>query len=166
MNENQFVKIWLIILLIFIIFFTPFNLNAEDVDLLKELEQTTNDYEKLLNDYEKLLNDYENLNNKYEELLIKYNNTKKTFELAKEQINNDNIEITQIRNDLERMTKLVDPKYFTVFILGGLLNTYQSVDLGFEVDIPHFPISFYLSGGYVFNQYNNFSFKAGLGFQF
>jgi peptidoglycan hydrolase CwlO-like protein len=166
MNDKQFVIIWLIVFIIFLILFTPFDLNADEVDLLNELEQVTNDYEDLLNEHEKLLNDYEDLNNKYEELLIKYNNTKKTFELAKEQINNDNIEITQIRNDLERMTKLVDPKYFTVFILGGVLSSYQSVDLGFEVDVPHFPISFYLSGGYVFNQYNNFSFKAGLGFQF
>ncbi len=128
----------------------------------------TFDYEKeytiLSGEYDTLLADYSILNNKYDALNNTYSKEISMHELSKEQIKFDQIEITMLRDDITDLIKLVDPEYFTLFIIGGYQGINPLGELAISASIPKLPFAVY--GGIEYIYLTGMNMKLGIGVKF
>lgn len=145
-----------ILLFIFMLFFPIFSF-SQTFNYEKE-------YKTLSADYDSLLKDYETLNNKYNDLNSTYNKEIKMHELSKEQIKYDQTEITMLRDDLTNLTKLIDPRYFTLFIIGGYQGINPLGELAISASIPKLPFSVYAGTEYIYP--DGINMKLGIGVKF
>ena len=147
---KRIVKIVLVLLLISIPIFAEINYETE--------------YNLLMIDYEETINDYEQAVDDLRDLNVIYKSEVYMHTLSKEQIETDQLEITMLRDDLEVLLKLVDPRYFTVFLMGGQDTTFFTGELAFSADVPKLPISAIISAQYTTD--NSFNVKLGIGIKF
>jgi hypothetical protein len=159
---KEFRKLLLIIALM--IAFTVRGIQAQEtINYETEYKELLVEYEVLLDDYDELLGDYEVSIEDYEELVTIYGGEIDHHELSKEQIELDQIEINMLRGSLTEIS-MVDPRYFTVFLSGGLVDNKQLADVGISVQIPRVPFSVSASGMYLVD--TGFGFKVGVGIRF
>jgi len=132
--------------------------------LLAEYEDTVNTLEDTKNNYADLLISYDTLTSDYENLFDLYTKKQVVLEKSAEQLSADDALTKQMEDTITTLTKLVDPKYFTFFIQGGMVGGHGTGDIGLIIDIPRIPISFITSANYTFDV--GFGAKVGLGVQF
>ena len=144
------------ILFISLLFF-PIVTQAQDINYETE-------YQELLIDYEDLLDDYEEVINKLDGLNSTYNNEIDMHELSEEQIIMDQREIDMLRDDNENLIKLINPKYFTLYIIGGYQGVYPLGELAISASVPQLPFAVYAGVEYIYIQGVNM--KLGIGVKF
>jgi hypothetical protein len=155
----------LLLVIALMIAFTVRSIQAQEtINYETEYKELLVEYEDLLDDYDELLGDYEVSIEDYEELVVIYGGEIDHHELSKEQIELDQIEINMLRGSLTEMINMVDPRYFTVFLSGGLVDNKQLADVGISVQIPRVPFSVSASGMYLVD--TGFGFKVGVGIRF
>ncbi len=147
---KKIVKIVLILLLISIPVFA-------DIDYEAEYNSLLDDYETLLNDYDQCVDDLKDANNNYK-------NEIGMHLISKDQIERDQREIKMLREDLEDLLVLIDPRYFTIYLMGGQAPENFTGELAFSIDVPKVPISAIVSAQYTINE--DFVVKLGIGIKF
>ena len=152
------------ILSLILISFLSFQSFSQDASYETDYNLLLFEYEALLDDYEDLLDEYETSINDHEKLNIIYESEVEFHEISKEQIELDQTEIKMLREHLETVMKLADPRYFTAFITGGMVSDKQAFDVGLSAQIPRLPFSVIGSVGYVIDR--GFSFSIGAGVKF
>lgn len=122
------------------------------------------DYESLLTEYDSLLDSYEAVINELEELNRTYEKEIDMHQLSKETIEMDQTEITMLREDIEDLIYLVDPRYFTLYVIGGYQGIYPLGGLAITASLPKIPLSVLAGAEYISTQ--GFNFKFGIGVRF
>ena len=143
-----------------ILLFCSFFLHSQETDY----DILLADYEKLMDEYDILLDEYESSLDDYENLIGIYENEIEFHNISKERIELDQTEISMLRDHLETVMKLADPRYFTAYAAGGMVGEKQAFDIGLTAQIPRIPFSVITSVGYVIDY--GFSFKIGAGVKF
>lgn len=132
-------------------------LRAQDINYETEYNVLLIDYEELLDDYEDVINELSGLNKTYESEIDMH-------ELSKEQILMDQREIDMLRDDNEGLVKLIDPKYFTLYIIGGYQGESPLVELAIAASVPKVPFAVLAGVEYIHLQGVNM--KLGIGVKF
>ena len=147
------------------------SLFAEDIDwqkeyieLMAEHEDTVEQLESVGEEYSDLLKSYDTLSSDYQDLFDLYTKKQVVINKSEEQLTADQELSKQQEDTINTLLKLVDPKYFTVFLQAGMIGPHGTVDLGLVADIPRIPISVIASGNYTMDV--GFGAKIGLGVQF
>jgi hypothetical protein len=140
------------------------NWKDEYTKLLAEYELTVNSLEETRNDYSKLLISYDTLIEDYDNLFDLYTKKQLVLDKTAEQLTADEALAKQMEDTISTLTKLVDPKYFTLFVQGGMVGKSGTGDIGIIIDIPRIPISLITSANYTLDV--GFGAKIGLGVQF
>jgi len=122
------------------------------------------EYETLLTDYETLLDDYEDLIEEYDFLKGTYEGEIYEHELSKDQIVSDQREIGMLRDDVEDLLYYINPKYFTVFLIGGYFEDKLLGEIALSADIPQVPFSVYAGVEYIYTIGVNFKLGVGVNF--
>ncbi len=143
-------------IIIAFIFLTSFGY-SQDFDYEKEYTILSADYDTLLADHIELTNKYEILNNTYEKEIDMH-------QLSKEQIIMDQVEIKMLRNDLTDLLKLVDPKYFTLYIIGGYQGIQPLGELAISASVPKLPFAVLAGVEYIY--LTGVNMKLGIGVKF
>ncbi len=138
------------------IFLTSFSYSQE-FDYEKEYTILSVDYDMLLADHIELTNKYEILNNTYEKEIDMH-------QLSKEQIIMDQVEIKMLRDDLTDLFKLVDPKYFTLYIIGGYQGIQPLGELAISASVPKLPFAVLAGVEYIY--LTGVNMKLGIGVKF
>lgn len=164
MNKKILTLIVLVIVFVSPIFSQETDWKAEYIELLAQHEMIVDTLEDVTDDYEELVISYDTLVGDYENLFELYTKKQVVLDKTKEQMTEDQLLFKQMEDSITTLTKLVDPKYFTAFVMGGLTGGKETVDLGVVVDVPRIPISLITSANYTFEV--GFGAKIGLGVQF
>ena len=157
-KSAKFLAVLFLALIFFAVVIADFA-HAEDTqaDWKAKYEELLDDYDSLLDDYEELINDARTHNDKMR--LVN-----EDLDLAEEQIENDQSEVEMLRDRIDVLTYYVDPKYFTVFLMGGYEGENVTGEIAFAVDVPKLPISGICAAEYTINE--DFNIKLGVGIQF
>jgi len=147
-------KFLIIIFFFFIITSLSF---SQEFDYEKEYTILSADYDSLLNDYQQLIEDNKKLNNIYEKEIDKH-------QLSKEQIIMDQTEIKMLRDNITDLLKLVDPKYFTLFIVGGYQGMNPLGELSISASVPKIPFAVLAGVEYIY--FTGVNMKLGIGVKF
>lgn len=150
---RKLTKLFIILAFIFV---TSFSF-SQNFDYETEYTTLSSDYDDLLVAYEKQTNELATLNKTYEKEIDMH-------QLSKEQILFDQIEIEMLRDDLSDLLKLVDPKYFTLYVIGGYQGINPLGELAIAASVPKLP--FAVLAGVEYIHLVGVNMKLGIGVKF
>jgi len=158
-------KVCKTLFLALVLIFASTGIYAQDTDTETVSETYFEvEYELLLDDYEELLGDYKAIILKLKELNYTYEKEIDEHEKAKEQIKIDQLEISGLRDNLEDLIYVTDPRYFSAYVIGGYMGESPLAELALTVDIPKTPFSVYAGTEYI--HFKGVNMKLGIGFKF
>ena len=129
------------------------------------------DYEELLTKYETLLISCKEQNDSYNELIEDYKILNEQYreeiefhQASKDQLNTDKKVLELSRDSINDLLKIVDPRYFTIFVIGGYQGNLPLGELAISASIPKLPFSVFAGVEYIYTVGVNM--KLGVGVKF
>jgi hypothetical protein len=122
------------------------------------------DYKSLLTEYDTLVDSYEEVINELKDLNKTYEKEIDMHQLSKEQIEMDQTEIIMLRDDIKDLIYLVDPKYFTLYVIGGYQGGSPLGGIAISASLPKIPFAVLAGAEYIHPE--GLNFKLGIGVRF